>query len=106
MTKYIFRKIKDSSKVLILVGEKNKDKTSISKSLKFYDVSKNLEEKIKKKLSFFSFDYKNLSTISLSIEDDLYFIVYIDETDSENIRKRSEERRVGKECRSRWSPYH
>src|SRR3989449_10401531 len=25
--------------------------------------------------------------------------------DSEN-RQRSEERRVGKECRSRWSPYH
>ena len=23
-----------------------------------------------------------------------------------NIRVRSEERRVGKECRSRWSPYH
>src|SRR2546422_3594318 len=23
-----------------------------------------------------------------------------------NNRKRSEERRVGKECRSRWSPYH
>src|SRR5256885_10394568 len=23
-----------------------------------------------------------------------------------NILKRSEERRVGKECRSRWSPYH
>ena len=22
------------------------------------------------------------------------------------IRNRSEERRVGKECRSRWSPYH
>ena len=22
------------------------------------------------------------------------------------IGKRSEERRVGKECRSRWSPYH
>ena len=22
------------------------------------------------------------------------------------IKKRSEERRVGKECRSRWSPYH
>ena len=30
------------------------------------------------------------------------FTVYID-TKSEN---RSEERRVGKECRSRWSPYH
>ena len=26
--------------------------------------------------------------------------------DSHKIRKRSEERRVGKECRSRWSPYH
>ena len=25
--------------------------------------------------------------------------------DDEN-RERSEERRVGKECRSRWSPYH
>ena len=26
--------------------------------------------------------------------------------DSQVIRGRSEERRVGKECRSRWSPYH
>src|SRR2546430_14668017 len=25
---------------------------------------------------------------------------------AEKIRDRSEERRVGKECRSRWSPYH
>ena len=24
----------------------------------------------------------------------------------ESDRRRSEERRVGKECRSRWSPYH
>src|SRR5256885_6807661 len=24
----------------------------------------------------------------------------------EEVRSRSEERRVGKECRSRWSPYH
>ena len=27
-------------------------------------------------------------------------------TDVERADKRSEERRVGKECRSRWSPYH
>ena len=27
-------------------------------------------------------------------------------TNEECIWKRSEERRVGKECRSRWSPYH
>ena len=26
--------------------------------------------------------------------------------ESEAFEKRSEERRVGKECRSRWSPYH
>ena len=25
---------------------------------------------------------------------------------SERVARRSEERRVGKECRSRWSPYH
>src|SRR2546422_6211950 len=25
---------------------------------------------------------------------------------SRTLRRRSEERRVGKECRSRWSPYH
>ena len=27
-------------------------------------------------------------------------------TENQMIEKRSEERRVGKECRSRWSPYH
>ena len=27
-------------------------------------------------------------------------------TKLEKLNKRSEERRVGKECRSRWSPYH
>ena len=26
--------------------------------------------------------------------------------DGVNLKERSEERRVGKECRSRWSPYH
>ena len=28
------------------------------------------------------------------------------EYQSSVVRRRSEERRVGKECRSRWSPYH
>ena len=28
------------------------------------------------------------------------------QVESENYQDRSEERRVGKECRSRWSPYH
>ena len=31
----------------------------------------------------------------------------VENTESvDNIQARSEERRVGKECRSRWSPYH
>ena len=31
---------------------------------------------------------------------------YIKEQAEESRKERSEERRVGKECRSRWSPYH
>ena len=30
----------------------------------------------------------------------------VKEMDSGKVINRSEERRVGKECRSRWSPYH
>ena len=32
--------------------------------------------------------------------------VFVDIGMSRNASSRSEERRVGKECRSRWSPYH
>ena len=32
--------------------------------------------------------------------------VYAVQTDGRMSHRRSEERRVGKECRSRWSPYH
>ena len=31
---------------------------------------------------------------------------YAAESSNEELKARSEERRVGKECRSRWSPYH
>src|SRR5256884_2417947 len=33
-------------------------------------------------------------------------IANIDQADIGLVEQRSEERRVGKECRSRWSPYH
>ena len=36
--------------------------------------------------------------IAHEIQNPLNFVI--------NFSKRSEERRVGKECRSRWSPYH
>ena len=32
--------------------------------------------------------------------------VLLDELCNGSLHRRSEERRVGKECRSRWSPYH
>ena len=32
--------------------------------------------------------------------------VYRAMEEGHNVKYRSEERRVGKECRSRWSPYH
>ena len=35
-----------------------------------------------------------------------YPLRYSKDSDINDIQERSEERRVGKECRSRWSPYH
>ena len=44
-------------------------------------------------------DYENEISLLKSELNDL-------DTEQENFLCRSEERRVGKECRSRWSPYH
>ena len=52
------------------------------------------------------------STLMLQICDNLCRfskVLYVSGEESERqikLRARSEERRVGKECRSRWSPYH
>ena len=43
-----------------------------------------------------------LISLLLNLQRDLEF----DELTFHKNRPRSEERRVGKECRSRWSPYH
>src|SRR3712207_9228082 len=42
----------------------------------------------------------------LSAKNMLYHLGYNEEADRMQEGIRSEERRVGKECRSRWSPYH
>ena len=48
---------------------------------------------------------KDEITIRSSAAEYLTYIASVgDQQDS--IEMRSEERRVGKECRSRWSPYH
>ena len=43
--------------------------------------------------------YKDLNLYLKITDDDIINIYHY-------LRSRSEERRVGKECRSRWSPYH
>ena len=58
-------------------------------------------------------DVKEMDTSKIKDEQTRYFIEAIQEMYKGNyeglhrrIKMRSEERRVGKECRSRWSPYH
>ena len=43
-------------------------------------------------------------TLELMFEKQPHLIILADDISPTN--ERSEERRVGKECRSRWSPYH
>ena len=45
-------------------------------------------------------DLKNIRQIGTPAEGDRIYI------ENAAYARRSEERRVGKECRSRWSPYH
>ena len=45
----------------------------------------------------------NINSLVEKVKDRGYVFVV---KDTEFITTRSEERRVGKECRSRWSPYH
>src|SRR3990167_2024380 len=46
------------------------------------------------------------TTISTTVNNCMVLLISTDDTDSNTAQHRSEERRVGKECRSRWSPYH
>ena len=52
-------------------------------------------------------DGVSISTVCANLyskpRDDLVMFYF---RDGANYASRSEERRVGKECRSRWSPYH
>ena len=64
-----------------------------------------LEDKNKKKLFHPRVIYTaNVTTTQLAKEIAAYSS--LSTGDVKNTLDRSEERRVGKECRSRWSPYH
>ena len=70
--------------------------------------------KIEKEISNKKFEFnKKYEDIHINIEKRLFQIIgedagYVHTARSRNdqVITRSEERRVGKECRSRWSPYH
>ena len=71
---------------------------------KYSDALKVVKRRLKKQLESDKGEVYNDS----SDEYKEYYDYIFDELKSDNvlISSRSEERRVGKECRSRWSPYH
>ena len=52
------------------------------------------------------FDSKKCVKCGRCVKDCPGYILELDKEHDETPHVRSEERRVGKECRSRWSPYH
>ena len=47
-----------------------------------------------------------INPVMLQFGEEKFPEIYSDYKNLKNSISRSEERRVGKECRSRWSPYH
>ena len=74
----------------LLIVDKNVSKKNVSK------IKKSLN---KKKLFIHYFNAKEINKNLNSVNSILHILL------KKNF-SRSEERRVGKECRSRWSPYH
>ena len=95
----------DSSKK---IDEMKKIKTLIDDIKK--DIMQNqLENDVKETYSymdnFMNAHFENYDEKDSKINE-LQALISIDSFNSELKSSRSEERRVGKECRSRWSPYH
>ena len=97
----------DSAKINISVKDNESNKLNITKS--DLNVSEN------NKTLAFTFKNSTITILSdLNIGEHNIIITYLGNATYANsstnisikIRSRSEERRVGKECRSRWSPYH
>ena len=51
-------------------------------------------------------EIKGCTIFALNVELDELEVLASFGLSMDYVQKRSEERRVGKECRSRWSPYH
>ena len=52
----------------------------------------------------YTVDNNNNKATSFAVKDGKF--IYVGDDSITSKYSRSEERRVGKECRSRWSPYH
>ena len=81
------------------------------------DISLNLNFSLIKEIEGTKIDYAAglisyktaLKQLERDVKKNFYNILVFEENlwlMEQNIEARSEERRVGKECRSRWSPYH
>ena len=79
-----------------LAGEKQRGRSIEFSQSKSDEVTTNLHQLTSKKDSL------------KQLEEDLYapLQMFAPKSSLEGVVARSEERRVGKECRSRWSPYH
>ena len=80
-------------------GKKFRKVTEAIDSLKTYDVAEAMDLVLKS--SFAKFDETVDVAVNLGVNPK-----YSDQMVRGTVSSRSEERRVGKECRSRWSPYH
>src|SRR2546429_135102 len=79
----------------------------ISKELNFSDLSLAKISLVALTTIFFSSIPKTVVLISRPMRKEVQFALSMFRASVERSRfLRSEERRVGKECRSRWSPYH
>ena len=72
-----------------------------------------ITEKAKEMLDQFAEQSENEGDLALKVDiigrgpkGFQYDLQLVDKSDAQEDDIRSEERRVGKECRSRWSPYH
>ena len=98
-----------------LAGLRSESKELEEKTLKegFWDDPEAAQKIIKKKNGIDA-RIKRYEDLESGFDDVAEMIELVEEMDDEeeadevikSFEERSEERRVGKECRSRWSPYH
>ena len=86
-------------------------KNSIKNTRINMEVQRELSEIIRTEIKDPRVNGAMTSVVAVEVTPDLkyckaYISVLGDEERAKDALTRSEERRVGKECRSRWSPYH